>query len=226
MDEKKSRIRKYCISCGILTDGLVDSSGLCLPCATFGETYGEIGNVLPEIVFTEKETEAIAQDEERIKTLRNPVLFKEVLKRYASFQPIKDIIAVVKTVTGTELTPFRINHEVSRHKNIVDAIRTRANGALGDIPIASLNHRMQKMNDLLAEADELEGAEKIQTKVRLLSEAHKMTDGSKITVDKKETKTLRVVLERISSKNKALPERLGRDISAFMKKPELAAAHE
>lgn len=221
-----SHARKYCITCGILANGVTDNSGLCLSCATFGETYGEIGNVLPEIIFTEKETEAIAQDEERIKTLKNPALFKEVLKRYASFQPIKDIIAVVKTVTGTELTPFRLNHEVSRHKNIVDAIRTRANGALGDIPIASLNHRMQKMNDLLAEADELEGAEKIQTKVRLLSEAHKMTDGSKITVDKRETKTLRVVLEKINTRNKSLPERLGKDISSFMRKPELVAAHE
>lgn len=224
MTERKSHARKYCITCGILPDGKLDSSGLCLSCATFGETYGEIGNVLPEIIFTDKETEAIAQDEERIKTLRNPALFKEVLKRYAGFQPIKDIINIVKTVTGTELTPFRINHEVSRHKNIVDAIRTRANGALGDIPIASLNHRMQQMNNLLAEADELEGAEKIQTKVRLLSEAHKMTDGSKITVDKRETKTLRVVLEKISARNKALPERLGRDISAFMKTPELVEA--
>jgi len=32
------------------------------------------------------------------------------------------------------------------------------------------------------------------------------------------------VLEKISARNKALPERLGRDISAFMKTPELVEA--
>lgn len=57
-------------------------------------------------------------------------------------------------------------------------------------------------------------------KVRLLAEAHKMTHGSKITVDKKETRTLRVVLEKIGERNKALPERLGKDIGAMMKVPE------
>lgn len=203
-------------------ESTLDKYGMCISCAAMDDNYDAVGNVLPEVTFSDKENEIITEDKERHPAIRHPKLFKEVLKRYAGYQARHRIVDYIKRVNGREISPFLLSRFLNsdKYKPIIENIRLRSEVALGEIPITSMNYRMRKMNELLEDADQLDGPERILAKTKLLSEAHKMTHGSRITVNKNETKTLKVVLEKISNRNKALPERLGRDISAFVRTSE------
>lgn len=203
----------------------VDETYRCASCVAMHDNYNDIGDVLPEVSFSDKENEIIIEDQTRHPALKHPGLFKEVLKRYAIYENRNRIVAFIKAVNGIEISVVSLFRCLTspKYKPIVENIRLRADESLSYIPITSLNYRMRRMNSLYNEANQLEGAEKIAAKRAILAEAHKMTHGSKLTVNKTESKTLTLVLQRIEEKNKALPERKGIEIP-FAQIPEQVVA--